>query len=313
MNQIKKMKMNHHLVFFLMWVTGAMGLSGCSIKSLAVDITADIFVAGSSAFEEEGDLELAEKATAGNLKVLEALLKSAPEHEDLLTLLAKSYGGYAYAFVEDRYDALKETNVRAAKFQKYRASNFYLRAKGYAMKVLKEESSDFKDALSQDFESFENSLDDFDEDDVAPLFWAAYNWGNWLNLNLQSPAAIAAAPRIERMMQKVLTFNETFFFGGPHLFYGVYYGGRPPMLGGNPKKAKAHFEKALSLMDRKFLITQVLYAQYYAAKTGNEVLFKKLLREVIRADANIFPEQKLITAVAKKKARRLLARVEDLF
>ncbi len=303
------MKKIYPLLFFCCSI---LILPSCSFKSIALNITADLFEEGQSAFEEEGDLQLAEQSMGANLKVLEALLKSSPDHEGLLVLLSKSYGGYSFAFIEDAYDELKTENETKSSFHKERASRFYLRARDFSFKVLKEDA-DFKHALQKDFSTFEKSLEGFDREDVPALFWTAYNWGNWINLNLHSPAAIADAPRVERLMNRVLNLDENYFFAGSHIFYGVYYGGRPSMLGGNPSKARNHFEKALKLTKRKILITQVLYAQYYALPTGNEELFEGLLGEVIKADDQIYPEQNLITQIAKKKARRLLARKSDLF
>lgn len=287
-------------------------LSSCSFKSIALNVTADLMEEGQTAFEEEGDLPLAEQATAGNLKVLEALLKSSPDHEGLLTLLSKSYGGYSFAFIEDAYDEWKTENETKANSYKERASRFYLRARDFSVRVLNN-NHDFQQMMQKDFSAFEKSLEDFDVADVPAMFWTAYNWGNWINLNLHSPSAIADAPRVERLMNRVLKLDERYFFAGPHLFYGVYYGGRPRMLGGDPLKAQSHFEKALKLTQRKMLIAQVLYAQYYAFPTGNEKLFQDLLTEVIKSDDQIYPEQSLITQLAKKKARRFLARKSDLF
>jgi len=288
-------------------------ITGCSFKHMAVNMTADIMVEGAPAFEEENDLILAEQAIGGNLKVLESFLKVSPDNDKLQVLLSKSYGGYAFAFIEDRYEALKESNPRKAAQFKRRASNFYLRGKRFGFRYLKDENSDFREALNKDFSTFEASLEDFDEDHVEGLFFSAYNWGGWVNMNLHAPEAIVDAPKMERMMNRVLELNEKFYYAGPHIFYGVYYGGRPPMLGGNKKKAKYHFERALSLSGRKFLLTQVLYAQYYAVQTQNQKLFRRLLNEVISADDNILPEQNMVIQLAKRKARRLLANRGDLF
>jgi hypothetical protein len=213
-----------------------------------------------------------------------------------LVLLSKSYGGYAFAFVQDEYEKTQYASPKRAEAYKNRAENFYLRGKDYAMRYLSEEDSDFKEALNADFLSFEKAVKDFDEDDVPALFWGASNWGNWLNMNLD-----------------VLALDENFYYGGPHLFYGAYYAARPAMLGGNIKKAKVHFDKALKLNKRKFLIVQVLYAQYYAVQTQNKKLFRTLLKEVLTADDDIFPEQSLITQLAKRKARRLLKQQNKLF
>ena len=283
------------------------------MKMLAVDTTADIMAEGSKAFEEENDLEFAEASITGNLKVLEGLLKSSPENKTLLLLLSKSYGGYAFAFLEDHYEELKPKDLEKAEYYKKRAGNFYLRGKDFGMRLLTQKNSNFEEILSKDFQTFEKEVSSFGENAVEALFWGGYNWGNWVNMNLHSPEAIVVAPKVERMMARVLELDEKYYYGGPHLFYGVYYGGRPPMLGGDLKKSKEHFEKALKFTQRKFLMTQVLYAQYYAVQSQDQVLFTKLLTEVLHAKDDILPEQNLITQLAKKKARRLLARRGDLF
>ncbi len=283
------------------------------MKTLAVRMTADILSEGSAAFEEESDLELAEHSISANLKVIEGMLKSDPSNETLLILLARSYGGYAFGFIEERYLEWKEKDPPKAEHFKHRAEVFYLRGKDYALQALKQSNSQFEAALSGDFETFENALLGFGHSDVPALFWTAYNWGNWLNLNLNSPEAIAVAPKVERMMKKVVELDENYFFSGPHLFYGVYYGARPPMLGGDKAKSKMHFELALKLTDRKFLMTHVLYAQYYAVQMQDAQLYTKLLKEVLDAPDTIYPEQNLITQLAKKKAQRLLAAKSKFF
>ena len=301
-------------LLILLVLGGAAWISqGCSMKSVAVGMTADIMMDGQAAMEEEQDLEFAESSMPASIKMIEGLLKADPGNQDLLIFMAKSYGGYAFAFMEDRYEALQEDSPQKAKHFKQKAERFYSRGKKYALQVLKYQNWNFKESLSKDFQTFEKSLEGFSESDAPALFWTAYNWGNWINLNLHSPEAIADAPKMEKLMSLVLQMNESFYFAGPHLFYGAYYGGRPPMLGGNLEKSKAHFEKALQLTDRKFLITHVLYAQYYAVQKQDQILFQKLLKEVLDAPDDIFPEQGMVTQLAKQKARRLSARQGALF
>lgn len=282
------------------------------MKMLAVDVTADIMVDGAKAIEEESDLTLADTAIAANIKMLEGLLKASPRNETLRILCSKSYGGYAFAFMEDAYEEFQKRDSKKAKEYKERANLFYERGKSYALSIL-EENKKFKQALGSHFEAYEAQVNDLDRSDIAPIFWTAYNWGNWINLNLHSPQAIADAPRMELLMQKVLAWDESYFFAGPHLFYGAYYGSRPPMLGGNLLKSKEHFERALTLTNRKFLIAQVLYAQYYAVQAQDKKLFDALILEVLEAPDTIFPEQSLITQLAKKKAYRLRAQRFQLF
>ena len=72
-------------------------------------------------------------------------------------------------------------------------------------------------------------------------------------------------------------------------------------------------EKSIGLTQNKFLMAKVLYAKTYAVQLQDRTLFKKLLKEVIGAPADILPEQQLANAVAKQKAKKLLESADDLF
>ncbi|MDO8519459.1 MAG: TRAP transporter TatT component family protein, partial [Deltaproteobacteria bacterium] len=119
--------------------------------------------------------------------------------------------------------------------------------------------------------------------------------------------AIAEYPKVEAKMQRVLEIDEHYFNSAPNMFMGFSYGSRPPMFGGNPDKSKKHFERALAAYKRRFLMTQVLYAQSYAVQNQDRALFDSLLNEVVAGDASAFPEQRLANELAKLRAQWLLA------
>ena len=149
--------------------------------------------------------------------------------------------------------------------------------------------------------------------DVPGVFWTAFAMGSYLNITLTDPDAIATIPKIETMMNFVVEKDSTFYFGGAHLFLGTLYGSRSKFLGGDPDKSKQHFETALRLNDRKFLMTQVYYAKSYAEQTLDQPLFEQLLAEVDSASIDILPKFRLGNAIAKQKAKLLLARKDELF
>jgi len=85
------------------------------------------------------------------------------------------------------------------------------------------------------------------------------------------------------------------------------------VLGGDAARARRHFDRALTLTRRRFLLVQVTKAQTLAVQLQDRALFDKLLGEVLAAKLSIYPEQRLANVVAKRKARRLLARADELF
>lgn len=85
------------------------------------------------------------------------------------------------------------------------------------------------------------------------------------------------------------------------------------MLGGNAEEARSHFEKALALSDRKFLLAQYYYARYYAVRTQDRELFKSLLREITRANPEALKDVCLINRIIQERAEDLEKKADDFF
>ncbi|RMG64307.1 MAG: hypothetical protein D6715_09915 [Calditrichaeota bacterium] len=272
--------------------------SGCSLQRLALRTTTGLMVHGVDAIYRETDLEIARMAIASNLKLLEGFLDADPKNPRLLGLLTQGFASYSLAFLED--------------VAPERASALYLRARDYGFRWLQTTPA-FKDGIPDQQQAFEARLKRVRKKDLPALFWTAFAWGGWVNLNRDLPRAVFELNLVKAMMQRVLELDEGFFFGSAHLFFGSILGSIPRMLGGDPEKAREHFERALQLSQGKFLVAYVYSARYYAATTLNETLFDQYLNKVLEAPVDILPGYQLMTVVAKEKARRLMARKSELF
>ena len=62
---------------------------------LAVNASSSLIPNLTMAFFEECDLELAEQSLPAELKLIEGLLKNAPQNKELLTALCMGFAGYA--------------------------------------------------------------------------------------------------------------------------------------------------------------------------------------------------------------------------
>jgi len=125
------------------------------------------------------------------------------------------------------------------------------------------------------------------------------------------PARLDELPRVERMMRRVLQLDETYYHGGAHVFFGVYYGGRAPMFGGDFARAETHFARAKALAPG-FLWVDVYRARYLLRQRGEREAFHAALTAVLAAPA-ADPELNLANALARKQAAALLAQEEELF
>lgn len=273
-------------------------INGCSVQKLAVRSMGGILDNAMTALYEEQDLQIAEQAIASDLKLLEGLIKTDPGNEHLLLLASQGFGAYALGFAEDS--------------DPERARLLYLRGRDYGMQVLKKNSA-FEDAVTGTSDQFAAAMGGFDTKDVPALFWTAYSWAGWINLSFTDPQALVELPKAQTLMQRVLQLDESYFFGGAHLFFGTIYSARPPLLGGNMEKAKYHFDKCFAFADNKFLLPYVYFARYYATREFDQELFENTLNKVLETPDDILSDQNLPNAIAKNKARRLLTQVEDFF
>jgi hypothetical protein len=287
-------------------------LASCSMSKMTLGLTTPLLQNVLPAFEAEEDYEFARAALPGNIKTVEGFIKADPDSEELLLLLAQAYGAYALVFLEDELDSAEEGSETADAIA-LRVRTMYMRSHGNALKLLEEQESGFKAAFKKGGKALKQALADCDEDEVAGLFWAGMALGSAINVSRNDAAMIYLIPKAKALIQRVIELDERYFFAGGHLVMGVILGGMPEGLGGKPKKAKEHFEKALKLTKRKALLIHVLYAQFPAVQLQDKELFKKLLDEVVKADLEILPDQKLMNVAAKRRAKRLLARMDRLF
>jgi hypothetical protein len=278
-------------------IAGAMLFAGC-IRTIAVDTMGGLISDGFEGFTSETDMEFAGQALPGNLKLIDVMLQTEPENTTLLRLASEGYASYALGYLEGA------DNVRAR--------NFYLRAKDYGMRIVRQDAA-LARALDGSIEDFRVELAKRGKDDVPGLFWTAFGWGSAIQLSLDDPALLADLPRAEAIMEFVARADSGYYYGGAHLFLGALDGMRPRMLGGNPDRSRSHFEAALRLNHGDFLMTYVYYARTYAVQVQDEALFEELLLHVKNAGIADRQGVRLANAIARKKAEELLAKKSELF
>ena len=144
------------------------------------------------------------------------------------------------------------------------------------------------------------------------MYWTAQGWGGMVKNRPRDPELLADVPALQALARFVLRHDPGFGYAGAHVLLGALAGSMPAMLGG-AAAARDHFEAALDLTGRRFLMTHVLYAATYAVQVQDRALFLELLGEVQDAGLDLLPERRLANAVAQQRAGRLVRRVDELF
>jgi hypothetical protein len=285
----------------------------CTLSKIASDLTAGIFKGGAPAFEQEADVEVAEISGLAMIKTIEVFNYQNPSNKTYLNLLARSYATYSFGFLETRM--LQYQFKDPEKYQTYfdRAKHFYSKGKGFGMDLLARSDKGLVRALKRGVDAVRKRMRNYSRHEVEKVFWTAFNWGSLINLSKDDITAVADLALVEAMMARVVEIHPSFFYGGPHMFYGVYYASRPAMLGGNPEAARKHFEEAARVTNGRLLMVYAIEAQYLAVQTMDRALFDEMIQKVSAGDINALPEQRLANALAKERVKYLQQNASNYF
>jgi hypothetical protein len=246
---------------------------------------------------KQSDLTIIREGMPAYLMLMDGMVEAWPDNERLLIAAAQAYSSFASVFAADQDEEYLKLIAE--------------KARTYALRALAQRG--FHDPTQSSFDEFEATVKASNKKDVPYLFWAATCWASWIMMHLDSMEAMAELPRVELMMRRSLELDEGFYYGGPHIFMGIWFASRPAIAGGDLQKAQGHFLRALELGEGKFLMAYVYYADNYARRALDKELFVSTLETVLETPADSTPELTLLNTVAQQKAQELLARVNELF
>ncbi|MGL1930965.1 MAG: TRAP transporter TatT component family protein [Desulfotalea sp.] len=258
------------------------------LTSCAKLITDKVVAPAVANIQQQTDIQLVCDGAPSYLLMVDSMLASNPEDESMLSLASQAYIGYTGALA-----ACEAPNTKISINGK--------KARLYGSRLLEEMVH-----IQTEPDKLVENLAKMRKSDVPELFWGSFGILTWIQLESGSPAAMADLTIVAKTMERVLALDENFQGGAPHLFFGGYYAARPVYIGGDPEKARIHFEKALKNGDRKFLLTHVTYAKTIARLTFDKELHDSLLKEVINFPIDSAPQYALSNRIAQKQAKELL-------
>ncbi|MEJ2057965.1 MAG: TRAP transporter TatT component family protein [Desulfofustis sp.] len=242
-----------------------------------------------SNLQKQSDVELVCEGAAAYLLMVDSLIESDPADKKLLTIGAKSYSGTAAA-------------LESCGAPRERLLAISTKSRRYGKRLL----ATMLPIDDNNAELFDERLQKVTARNADSLFWGSFGWLSWIEQEQGSPAAMADLVTVEKIMNRLLELDDTIEQGGPHLFFGVLYGSKPAMIGGDPERSRYHFEKALAISGRSFLMAQTLYAATYGRMVFNRQLHDQLLDEVLAFDLDKAPDNRLSNQIAKRRAKALL-------
>ncbi|MEY2880790.1 MAG: hypothetical protein RLZZ15_3170 [Verrucomicrobiota bacterium] len=292
-------------------VAAAFSLAGCStLKRTAVNKLGDALADGGTAFSSDDDPELIRAAAPFSLKMMESLLAETPTHRGLLLAAASGFTQYGYAFVQLDADEREATDVPAAVAQRARARRLYLRARDYGLRGLATTHPNFAAALRADPRAAVRACR---VEDVPLLYWTAASWAAAIAITKDQPELIAQLPEAEALMDRALALDEAFDRGAIHGFLITYEMARQGATGDPAERARAHFERAVALGGGREASPYVAFAEAVCVPQQDRARFQSLLEQALAIDADAAPASRLVNLITQRRARWLLARLDEFF
>jgi len=287
--------------------------SGCSLKLIAVNQTAEVLADAGAAFNQETDLEFAAMAIPASIKTAEGFLQAHPTQPTLLKVVAEGYVNYAVGFLEDRAEALQEDDPDQAAHLRRRAREFYRRSRDYGLRYLRLEVPELAAALDERQMPSDELLAQVGPDDMAGLFWTGMAWLAFINQSKMFPQELVNLPIAKRLLLRCIELDPTFFHAGALMSLAAVDAGVPKAMGGNPQEATKKFKKVWELTKGEHLMSYVLYGRMVGLQTGNKELYVTQMKKVLAADPDINKDLSLANRLAQRRAKRYLAEADDLF
>jgi hypothetical protein len=250
----------------------------------------------SDSLYRQNDLKLVEDGAPSYLLLVEAFVTPKTTDRNMLSTAIQLYSAYSQAFVKDPK----------------RQRLFTDKTKNWALQLLRTYPK-FKAVETKEFSEYEKWTGSIGKRDVPYVFWAANAWIFWIIANLDSVDAVIDLPKAKAIIDRIMVLDSSYYYGAPHLFYGMFYSLMPEMVGGSLTKAKVEFDSALKYSGDKFLMTKVSYAQFYLKAKNDKKGFIKTLNEVLETDMDKYPEMRLLNLFAKNQAEELLKKTNELF
>ena len=289
----------------------------CSPRKVMIKEFVGVLEDGLPAMEQEDDLNLLARALPAHIKLLETMLASDPRNERLLNLLARIYGGYAFALLESEWEArsLGAPSVVDTGYAENQLADavarYYQTGADYALRSLAVRHPQARAQLSQLSRSadFIRSLD---RRDVPALFWYGFNLGGAIRHQLDSVAAMAKAHLVEKAMARVVAIDPGYDNGNAYLVLMVYHASRPRMMGGNPDKARYDLRQYRKTPGAATSLGDVFLARYLLVERQERAAFIKLLAAVPQTSDGRHPFT-LMDRVAAVRAKTYLEAADRFF
>jgi predicted anti-sigma-YlaC factor YlaD len=277
------------------------------IKPLMAKRAASTLALPVAVINSNPDPEIVRGALSYALLQNEALLVSAPTHDELLLATCRQYVQYASWFVQPDAEAAQPADPPRAQAIMARGAALAIRGKDVCWRALDVEEKGTTARLSG---APDAAAHRFERDDVPLLYWsaaaltAAITMSGRADLAHQWPSARALAER-------ALALDDTWNRAALHELMITIESQSVAGVDAEPA-ARKHFARAIDVQQGLSPGPYVALAMGVARPKRDRAEFDKLLRQAIAIDPDKDPANRLPIMIGRQRAQILLGQIDRL-
>jgi hypothetical protein len=213
--------------------------------------------------------------------------------------------GYAYAFLSRPADRVQDRNLQRARKMRARAKVQYIKAWEAGMAELEARHPGIGEALMK---NPGEAIAVTTINDVDLLYWTAAALGSAIGLSKDNPAMLIRLAQLNTMAHRVVQLDSTYGDGSGFELMMVIEAGRPAMMGGSVALAKHYYKQSLAISQGKHAGAFVSYGEAICVQEQDRETFIKMMERALAVKGG-----GIMNRMAKRRAKWLLTRVDDLF
>lgn len=283
--------------------------SACSLKRLALGSVASSLAESSATLTREDDPELVRETLPVVMKAMEGVLLGSPDDPALCLATSQAFALYASGFLEADAERLATSDYEASEAVRARALALHLRARDHALHALELAHPGIGTRLRRDPFA---AVAELEVTDVEAAYLTGGTWGLAIALGKDRAELVADVDAVRALLRRALALDESFEKGALHEAL-IAIEALPEAMGGSPDEARAHYARALELSGGTRASVHVALAASVCVGAQAREEFETLLAHALAVDLSADPDQRLANRLAQARARRLLARIDELF
>lgn len=213
--------------------------------------------------------------------------------------------GYAYAFIATKAERLQDTDYYKAQRKWAKARKHYVQAYYQGVAGLERRHPGFAAALEA---TPGKAVQQTTAKDVPLLYWTAAALGSAIGTSKDKTEWVLRLPQVGTLAYRVTELQPGYSDGAAYQLLMIYEASRPAMMGGSVKLAKHYYNETLKISGDQNAGLFVAYGESISVQEQDRETFIEMMNRALAIKGG-----GAVNRIARKRAKWLLGRIDDLF